>query len=162
MSDSLEVHFVSENVASGALGSVVLNVYRGAPTATEMRRLADRQRAVHRRIGRSLGVLSLATGQLSLPEGETREVAARLRAEMESMVAASATAIVGTGFWVAGAISVINTIALVSRTKNPSRAFRTRDAAIAWLLDCVEGPSAASVAAALEQLEVRSRMDSPA
>lgn len=152
MASELEVHFIGERVSSGAVGAVALNLYQGTPTSDDMRRLAAQQRELHRRIGRPIGVLSLTGEGLSLPDAQARRTASELRDELQGVVAAASTVIPGSGFWVASAISLINTIALVSRASSPTKTFGDRREAIDWLLSHVDG-DAASIAAGLRQLE---------
>ncbi len=126
--------FVGERVRSAAWGDVHLNVYTDTPTIADLDRLADAQRQLrHRREGNRLGVFSFAEAGFEMPSTDVRRHGAQLQSEMSPVIVASAVVVDGAGFWVSAAISVVNTIALLSRPSSPARVFRNIDDAAGWM-----------------------------
>lgn len=133
MRTKIDIHFIGERVASGAADNLVFNVYRRGPNADDFEELAARMESTAAATKRRVAVLTYPLGPVQLPDAETRAAAVRLRRAQDANVAAAATVLDAGGFWSAAAISVINTVALLSKGSTETKAFRNRTDAIAWL-----------------------------
>ena len=127
-------HFRGPRVCSAALGDVVFNLYLGTPTCHDLDMLFAAQREQHAERGRRLGVLSVSEPGITLPPGEVRRHAAELNADVESIVAVSATVVAGGGFWLSAALSMVNTVLLIGATKRPNRIYRELDQGVDWIV----------------------------
>lgn len=135
-------HFRGPRVCSAAVGDVVFNLYLGTPTCHDLDMLFAAQREQHAQRGRRLGVLSVSEPGITLPPGEVRRYAAELNADVESIVAVSATVVAGGGFWLSAALSMVNTVLLIGATKRPNRIYRELDQGVDWIAGHLEGTDA--------------------
>ena len=108
-------------------------MYTGQPRVEDLDRLVGALRELlARRDGGRVGVFTFIMSGFDLPGADLRKRGAELQAEMTDSIRASAVVLDGAGFWVSAAISLVSTIQLVARPRNPSRIFRDMDVAAAW------------------------------
>lgn len=136
---SLEHHFAGPRISSAAFGPVVFNYYLDTPTATDLDRFADVQRALAASGGRPVGVLSVVPPGLGMPDATVRRHGSALNRELDGVVAVSATVIEGAGFWMSTALSLVNTILLVGNAERPNRIFRDLGEGMGWIVEHLGG-----------------------
>jgi len=144
-------HFEGPRVCSAALGDVVFNLYVDTPSCEDLDELSAVQRSLVERTGRRVGVLSLVEPGLGLPSQEVRKHASELNKEVESVVAVSATVIMGAGFWMSAALSLVNTVLLIGSSTRPNRIYRDLEPGVTWIVDHIEGADVPSVIGAFEE-----------
>jgi hypothetical protein len=107
--------------------------------------------------GDKFATLAIGGQGMTLPDDETRKLAAEHVAKFDALQSGSAIVIDGEGFFAGAARAMISGISMLSRTRVPQRAFRTSEEGAVWLasLGALEPVKAPKLAAALRDLRAR-------
>jgi hypothetical protein len=138
---ALRIHHASANLCVGSLDGFTLMRTFGRATAEDLRAMLKAHRAALAHRPQGVGSMVIMDPATSIPEEGARRVAVELASKMTEQVAASATIVLGEGFWASAMRGVLTTTLLLAKFRqHPNRVFGDELEGLEWVITALNEP----------------------